>query len=123
MNELLLSVIAQDAGPPPGCAAQASPLFMMVVVFGIFYLLVIRPQQKQLKEHKAKLSRLKKGDEVVTAGGLIGTIHALTESVLTIEVAEKVRVRVMRSQVANLLSESPAEAGTEGAAASEGKGK
>lgn len=119
MNELLLSVIAQDAGPPPSCAQAASPLFMMVVVFGIFYFLVIRPQQKQLKEHRLKLSRLKKGDEVVTAGGLIGTISALTDNILTLEVAEKTRVRVLRSQIANLLSESPAE--TSGESAEKGK--
>ncbi len=113
MNELLLSVIAQDPAAPPGCAQAASPLFMMVVVFGIFYLLVIRPQQKQLKEHRLKLSRLKKGDEVVTAGGLIGTISALTDTILTLEVADKVRVRVLRSQIANLLSEAPAEGGAQ----------
>lgn len=88
---------------------------MMAVVFGIFYFLVIRPQQKQLKEHRLKLSRLKKGDEVVTTGGLIGSIHALTDNILTLEVAEKTRVRVLRSQIANLLSESPAEASGESA--------
>lgn len=111
MNELLLSVVAQDGGAPPagaaGCAAQGSPLFMMVIVFGIFYFLVIRPQQKQMKEHRLKLSRLKKGDEVVTAGGLIGTIHSLTDTELVLEIAEKVRVRVLRSQIAHLKSEAP----------------
>jgi preprotein translocase subunit YajC len=119
LNELLLSVIAQDAGPAPSCAQQGSPLFMMVIVFGIFYFLVIRPQQKQLKDHRLKLSRLKKGDEVVTAGGLIGTIQALTDNILTIEIADKVRVRVLRSQIANLLSESPAD--TSGDSAEKGK--
>lgn len=113
MNELLLSVIAQDGGPPPSCAQQGSPLFMMVIVFGIFYFLVIRPQQKQLKDHRLKLSRLKKGDEIVTTGGLIGTIQTLTDNILTIEIADKVRVRILRSQVANLLTETPAPAAGE----------
>ena len=108
MNELLLSVIAQDAGPPPGCAQAASPLFMMAVVFGIFYggWVAVLP---------AMIDALKRGDRVVTTGGLIGSIHALTDNILTLEVAEKTRVRVLRSQIANLLSESPAEASGESA--------
>ena len=118
MNELLLSVIAQEGGAPPGpqgCLAAGSPLFMMAIVFGIFYFLVIRPQQKQVKEHRLKLSRLKKGDEVVTSGGLIGTIHALTDDELTLEIADKVRVRVLRGQIAHLRTESPATASAEAA--------
>jgi preprotein translocase YajC subunit len=69
------------------------------------------PAAEAAQEHRLKLSRLKKGDEVVTAGGLIGTISALTDTILTLEVADKVRVRVLRSQIANLLSEAPAEGG------------
>ena len=115
MNELLLSAIAQDGGggPPadaPGLLGAGSPIIMMLIVFGIFYFLLIRPQQKQMKEHQLKLSRLKKGDEVVTNGGLIGTIHALSDNILTLEVADKVRVRVMRSQIASLLGEGASAA-------------
>lgn len=117
MNELLLSTVAQEAPEgsesPPGLLGAGSPLFMMLIIFGIFYFLLIRPQQKQAKEHQLKLSRLKKGDEVVTTGGLIGTIFALTDTILTLEIADKVRVRVLRGQIASLVSEGPASATAE----------
>ena len=68
-------------------------------MFVIFYFLLIRPQQKRQKEHREMLSRLKKGDRVITNGGIIGTIDALTESELVVEIADRVRVRVARGQV------------------------
>lgn len=77
----------------------ASPLFMMLMIFGVFYFILIRPQVKRQKEHQAMLKALKKGEMVVTRGGLIGKISGVTESVLTLELQEKVRVRVLRSHV------------------------
>ncbi len=70
-----------------------------LLMFAVFYFLLIRPQQKRQKEHQDMISRLKKGDLVVTNGGLLGSVHALTESEITIEVAEKTRIRVVRHQV------------------------
>ncbi|MCU0662211.1 MAG: preprotein translocase subunit YajC [Myxococcota bacterium] len=72
---------------------------MIVVMFAVFYFLLIRPQQKKQKEHTRMLSELKKGDEVVTGGGLIGRISGFTDKTFVLEVSEKVRVRVLRSQV------------------------
>jgi preprotein translocase subunit YajC len=77
-----------------------SPIVMMLVMFGIFYFILIRPQVKRQKEHQAMLGKLGKGDEVVTRGGLIGKITGVSEDgVLVLELQEKVRVRVPRAYV------------------------
>jgi preprotein translocase subunit YajC len=77
------------------------PMLMMLVIFGIFYFLMIRPQVKRQKEHTAMLSKLGKGDEVITRGRVIGKITGVDESntVLVLELQEKVRVRVPRAYV------------------------
>lgn len=72
---------------------------MMGVVFLIFYFLMIRPQQKKQKELKEMLANIKHGDTVVTSGGLYGKVVALTESVVTIEIADKVNVKVSRGHI------------------------
>ncbi len=77
------------------------PLILMV---GIFYFLLIRPQQKKQKDHRTMLSNLQKGDVIVTQGGLQGKITGITESVVTLEIAEKVRVKVQRGYIAALVS-------------------
>jgi preprotein translocase subunit YajC len=77
----------------------ASPLVMMLLMFGVFYFILIRPQVKKQKEHQAMLQAIKKGDNVVTRGGLIGKVSGVAEGVLTLELQEKVRVRVLRSHV------------------------
>ncbi len=88
----------------PGGAAEASPMwtFMapMVLMVVIFYFLLIRPQQKKAKEHRAFLDNLKRGDRVMTTGGLCGEIVAINDQVLTIEIADKVRVEVGRPYIA-----------------------
>ena len=86
-----------------GGLAAFAPLILMVV---IFYFLLIRPQQKRQKEHRMMLANLKKGDVVVTQGGLQGRITGLTDSVVTLEIADKVRVKVQRGYIAGLLSRS-----------------
>jgi preprotein translocase subunit YajC len=78
---------------------SASPLIMMVLMFVVFWFLLIRPQVKRQKEHQAMLQALKKGDTVITRGGLIGKISGITDNVLTIELQEKVRVRMLRSHL------------------------
>jgi preprotein translocase subunit YajC len=77
----------------------ASPIIMMLLMFGVFWFILIRPQVKKQKEHAAMLSRLEKGDMVITRGGMIGKISGVTDQVLTLELQEKVRVRVLRSHV------------------------
>lgn len=74
-------------------------ILLMVLMFAVFYFLLIRPQQKRAKQHAAMLSAIKKGDQVVTRGGIIGRVSGIQDSMLTIELQEKVRVRVLRSYV------------------------
>jgi len=76
-----------------------SPILFMLLMFGVFWFILIRPQMKRQKEHAALLSALKKGDMVITRGGLIGKISGLSDKIITIELQEKVRVRVLRTHV------------------------
>lgn len=84
-----------------GCAPGGSSQFplMMILMIAVFYFILIRPQQKKQKEQDAWLKSLKKGDEVVTNGGVIGRISGLTDNTVTLEVQEKVRIKVLRSSV------------------------
>lgn len=72
---------------------------MMILMIAVFYFILIRPQQKKQKEQESWLKSLKKGDEVVTSGGVIGRISGLTDNTVTLEVQEKVRIKVLRSSV------------------------
>ena len=75
------------------------PILMMLLMFGIFYFILIRPQVKKQKEQQAMLSKLGQGDEVITRGGLIGKITGVNGDVLVVELQEKVRVRIPRAYV------------------------
>ncbi len=86
-----------QGGSPAGGFASFVPLILMFV---IFYFLLIRPQQKKAKEHQAMLGELKKGDKVVTSGGIHGTITKVDDTDVTMEVADKVRIKVTRSNIA-----------------------
>ena len=87
------------AGPGGGMAAfqQMIPLIFM---FAIFYFLLIRPQQKKAKEHKALLEALKKGDNVITAGGVHGKINSVDDSIVTLEIATGVNIKINKSYIA-----------------------
>jgi len=93
---------AAAAGPPaqPGFAQMAFPFILM---FGVVYFLMIRPQQKKAREQESILKELKDGDEVITQSGILGTIRGMTEKVVTLEIAEKVRIKILRSQVAQVI--------------------
>lgn len=77
----------------------------MILVFAIFYFLIIRPQQKREKERRDMLSNLQAGDEVITVGGIFGKILNLKEDVVTLEVGDKVKIKVTRSAVGNVVKE------------------
>lgn len=90
-------------------AASASPIMSfipMVVVIGILYFLIIRPQQQQAKEHRRLVDGLKPGDRVITQGGVHGTITALKGAIVQVKIADNVRVDVNRTAIAQVLSES-----------------
>jgi preprotein translocase subunit YajC len=76
------------------------PMLMMLVIFGIFYFLLIRPQVKKQREHQAMITKLGKGDEVITRGGIIGKITGEADNgVVVLELQEKVRVRIPRAYI------------------------
>ena len=94
--------MAQTTGGAPAGAGTTS-LIMMAVFVVIFYFLLIRPQQKKQKEHQAMLSKITAGDEVVTAGGILGKVIEVGDNFLTLEIAENVRIKVQRFQVTSLV--------------------
>jgi preprotein translocase subunit YajC len=91
---------AQGAAGAPEASPMWSFVVPMIFMVVIFYFLLIRPQQRKAKEHKALLENLKKGDRVITNGGLIGTIVNIEDPLVVIEVADKVRVEVARPYIA-----------------------
>jgi preprotein translocase subunit YajC len=102
------------AQTPPGGAPPALVNFLpLVLIFVVFYFLLIRPQQQKSKEHRTMLANLKRNDEVITAGGLYGKVVALTDKVVTVEIAPNVRVRVDRPQIASLARGGQPEEGKE----------
>lgn len=101
MEWLIPSAYAQAAGgAQPNAFLQLLPL---VLIFVVFYFLLIRPQAKRAKEHKAMVSALSVGDEVVMNGGMLGKVTEAGEQFLTVEVAEGVRVKVQRHTVTSVL--------------------
>ena len=87
------------AGGQGGGLGAFLPLILM---FAIFYFLLIRPQQKKAKQHKLLLAALKKGDRVISSGGLHGVVTGLTDDVVTMEIAPKVRVKVSRGSISGV---------------------
>jgi len=99
---LISSAYAQAAGATtPGGDLMA--FLPMVAIFVVFYFLLIRPQQKRAKETKAMLAALQKGDEVVTAGGIVGKVSKLDEGYATVTVAPNVDITVQRSAISLIL--------------------
>ncbi len=102
---------AMGVSPGGSGAGKADPSFliMMAVLFAIFYFLIIRPQQKKQKELKEMLANLNYGDVVLTSGGLQGKITGLTDAAVTLEIADKVRVKVSRSFIVSVLQKATKE--------------
>lgn len=88
---------AQSGGGAAGGGMES--LILIVLMFGVLYFLMIRPQMKRAKEHKALIDGLQKGDEVVTAGGMLGRISRLNENYVTLEVSSGVEIQVQRPAV------------------------
>jgi preprotein translocase subunit YajC len=101
MNALIPAAWAQ--GPAAGPNQQLFPLLLMLAFAGVFYFLLIRPQQKKLKEHQTLVSKLSSGDEVVTNGGILGRITDVGDTFITLEVADGMRIKVQKHQIASLM--------------------
>jgi len=93
---------AAQAAPKPSMFETFMPFIFIIV---IFYFLLIRPQQKRQRAHQTFVTALKRGDSVLTSSGILGTIEGLTDKFVTLEVADGVRIRVLRSQIAGPLEE------------------
>jgi preprotein translocase subunit YajC len=99
--------IAYAMGGVGGSGGQGggfSAFIPLILMFAIFYFLLIRPQQKKAKQHREMISSLKKGDRVVSTGGLHGVITGISDDVITMEIAPKVRVKVSRGSVAGAVN-------------------
>ena len=95
--------LAQTAPPASGTESSMLGLLPIVLMFVVLYFIMIRPQMKRQKEHKAMVEALAKGDEVVTAGGLLGRVSKMGETYVHIEVANGVELQVQRSSVVQVL--------------------
>lgn len=99
----MFMMLIQQAAPAGGAGAAVGGQFLMLAVIGlIFYFLLIRPQSQRMKKHKAMLSEISRGDEIVTNGGLIGKVKKVSDDDLTITVATNVDVKVVRTMIADV---------------------
>jgi preprotein translocase subunit YajC len=104
MTQFFLTIAA--AGQPSGTAAFFIQIFPLLLIFVIFYLLMIRPQQKRVKEHQQAINAVKKGDEVVTGGGIRGKVTKVTEDEAEVEIAQGVRIRVVKGTLSQVLTKN-----------------
>jgi preprotein translocase subunit YajC len=102
MSLLVSDAYAQTAGSAMG-GGGVGQIIILVAFVGVFYFLLIRPQQKRMKDQQAMLSRLAVGDEVVTSGGILGRITEVNDTFLTLEIAEGVRIKVQKAQITQLM--------------------
>ncbi|WP_024868276.1 preprotein translocase subunit YajC [Pseudoxanthomonas suwonensis] len=99
---LIPTAHAQAAGGQPQGGGLGMLLFPIILI-AIMYFLMIRPQMKRQKEHQAMLGKLSRGDEVITTGGVAGTVTDIGDNFVTLEVADNVRIRVQKAAIGNVL--------------------
>ena len=104
LDFLIPAAHAQTAAAPAASSVGGLQTFLFpILLIVIMYFLMIRPQMKRAKEHKGMLDKLSKGDEVITSGGIAGTITDIGDNFVTVEVADNVRLRVQKAAVGNVL--------------------
>ena len=99
MDFFISNAYAQDVAGTGGLMS----FLPLIVIFAVFYFMLIRPQMKRSKEHKQLVSQLGKGDEVITNGGLLGKITDVSDSFVTLELADNLQIKLQRSAVANVM--------------------
>ena len=100
----MVDIAYAQAAPGAGGPGPIVTILPFILIFIIMYFMVIRPQQKKAREHQEMLSKLKRNDEVMTSGGIYGKVIDLKETVVTLEVAPNVRIRVNRPQISAVLT-------------------
>lgn len=112
VSAIVSSVFVSTAHAQTAPAAGPSTLetfLPFVFIFAIFYFLIIRPQTKRQKDHQKFLAEIKRGDDVVTASGILGRVEGITDQFITLEIADGVRVKMLRNQVAASQKQATAE--------------
>lgn len=101
MSFFISDAYAEGAAPAAGGGIEM--LIMMGLFFAIMYFMIIRPQQKRAKEHKAMLEALSKGDEVVTGGGMLGKVTSITDNFVELSIADDVNVKIQKQAIATVM--------------------
>jgi preprotein translocase subunit YajC len=102
--DLLVSpAYAQATAPAPGGLGSMTSLLPIIFIGLVMYFLILRPQSKRAKEHRAMLEKLGNGDEVITNGGIAGVVRDIGDSFITVEIADNIRIRVQKGAIANVL--------------------
>ena len=107
MNNLLFAAFGPQGGATSGSGSSGSPMsliFMIIAIFAVMYFLMIRPQQRQKKQHQELLSKIAKGDKVVTVGGIHGTIAGVKDNTVIVKIADNVKVEVSRASITKVVS-------------------
>ena len=106
MTDTLLQTLAAASANPNSASAILIGIAPWLLIFVIFYVLMIRPQQQRVKQHQAAIAAIKKGDEVVTGGGIRGRVTKVTDDEAEVEIAQGVRVRVVKATLSQVVSRS-----------------
>ncbi|GAA5077071.1 preprotein translocase subunit YajC [Lysobacter panacisoli] len=101
--DLVISPAFAQAQGQSGAGGLGMSLLFPILLLGVMYFLMIRPQMKRQKEHRSMLEKLSKGDEVLTNGGIAGVVSDIGENFITVEIADNVRIRVQKGAIANVL--------------------
>jgi preprotein translocase subunit YajC len=97
----MVQAAPSGAGSTAGLVMGIAP---WLLIFVIFYLLMIRPQQQRVKQHQAEIAAVKKGDDVITGGGIRGRVTKVSDDEVEVEIAQNVRIRVIKSTISNVLN-------------------
>ncbi|EQB13525.1 preprotein translocase subunit YajC [Sphingobium quisquiliarum P25] len=106
---LITPAFAQTAGEPSSGASMLVQLAPLVLIFVVFYFLLIRPQQKRMKDHKAKIDAVKKGDQVVTGGGLVGKVVRVDDIYCDVELAPGMKVKAVKATLTDVVDPAAAK--------------
>lgn len=101
-----MDLIVLESNTGKGCEALGLQLLMILLIFAVFWFIVISPQRKRQKEHEKMLQNLKRGDKVITAGGIIGKVDHISDKIVKLEVADKVKIDILKQQIIALYNDS-----------------
>ena len=101
---LLMSMIQAAPAGPGGTSGILIGILPWIAIFAIFYMLMIRPQQQRVKQHQAEIAAVKKGDDVITGGGIRGRVTKVSDDEAEVEIAQGVRIRVIKSTISQVLN-------------------